>query len=403
MSTTLLATKLYIPPLRSAFVQRPRLVHKLNAGLKGKLTLISAPAGFGKTTLLSACAQKCDKPIAWLSLDQGDNDPKRFLNYLIAAIQQVNPEIGRGIQVSLQSTQNLEIEFYLTSLINEISEQGDPFAVVLDDYHLITEPKIQDRLIYFVENLPISMHLIISSRSDPPWPLARFRVRGELTEIRSQDMRFTEEEAAEFLNNAMGLTLSPADIAVLESRTEGWIAGLQMAAISMSGRDDISGFIQSFTGSHRFVIDYLMEEVLEQQTPDIQEFLLKTSVLERLNSELCNVIFNRDNSQSVLNELEQKNLFLIPLDDERRWYRYHHLFSDLLRNHFRQTHPDEVVRLHKKASVWYERNNLLSDAIEHALAANDIKQIIHLTKELALDTLDYREVEGVDVLVGALI
>lgn len=397
MSAPLLATKLYIPYLRSTVVPRPRLVDKLNAGLSGKFTLISAPAGFGKTTLLSVCIRDCNKPIAWVSLDQGDNDPARFLMYFIAAIQRINPEIGKELLPSLQSAPIPETEFLLTNLINEITELADSFAIVLDDYHLITEAKIQDLLIFFLERLPTNVHLLISSRSDPPWPLARFRVRGQITEIRSQEMRFTQKETAVFLNDVMDLALAPEDIAVLESKTEGWIAGLQMAALSMQDRNDKTGFVNAFRGSHRYVIDYLIEEVLEHQSSEVQDFLLKTSILERLNGNLCDVVLNDQlpvsggKAQAILEKLEQNNLFLTPLDDQRRWYRYHQLFADLLRNHLNQKFPDEVVHLHQRASVWYGMNDLLPDAIQHALAINDIEQIAYLTEEMVLDTLDHSE------------
>jgi len=397
MPKPLLATKFYIPAPRQELVPRPRLIEMLNCGLSGKLTLVSAPAGFGKTTLLSECVHRCGRTAAWLSLDEGDNEPKRFLAYLIAALQKIVPKIEEGLLISLEATSSTDTESVLTRLVNNLSEISWPVILVLDDYHVILESEIQEMLIFMVENQPTQMHLVISSRSDPPWPLARFRVRGELNEIRSQDLRFTQEEAAAFLNDVMGLALSSDDVAALEARTEGWIAGLQMAAISMRNRDDRTSFIQAFTGSHRYIIDYLMEEVLDQQAPEIQAFLLKTSILERLNGDLCDVVINdpltesSGKSQIILETLEQNNLFLIPLDDQRRWYRYHHLFADLLRNHLYQTSPDEVVHLHQRASFWYGMNGLLPDAIKHALAVDDIEQIAYLTEASVIDALDLSE------------
>jgi LuxR family maltose regulon positive regulatory protein len=394
MRKPLLATKFYIPSPRPELVPRPRLIERLNHGLDGKLTLISAPAGFGKTILLSECARGCNKKVAWLSLDDGDNDPLRFLTYFITAIGRIENGIGEGLLDTLESTHPPDTDSILSRLVNEIADVSQSIILMLDDYHVITELEIQEILLFILENLPAQLHLVISSRSDPPWPLARFRVRGELSEIRSKDLRFSKEEIASFLNDFMGLALSLEDVAALDVRTEGWIAGLQMAAISMKGREDIAGFIQSFTGSHRFVMDYLMEEVLEQQTPEVRDFLLKTSILDRLTGPLCDSLAGKQNSQSVLLELEQKNLFLVPLDDQRRWYRYHHLFADLLKSHLRQTHPDEVLDLHKKASNWYETNGLLPDAISHALAANDIKRIVRLTEELVISPMNYGELRA---------
>ena len=411
MPKPLLATKFYIPAPRPELVPRLRLIEQLNHGLKGKLTLISAPAGFGKTTLLCECAQQCKKPTAWLSLDEGDNDPESFLSYLIAALGKTEPGIEVGLLEVLESSHTLDSVDVLTKLVNKISESIRPFVLVLDDYHVITEPDIQKMMLFVIENQPAHMHLVISSRSDPPWPLARFRVRGELSELRSQDLRFTQEEAAMFLNDMMGLALSGEDVSALESKTEGWIAGLQMAAISMRKRNDRTSFIQAFTGSHRYVIDYLMEEVLGQQTPQIQDFLLKTSILERLNSDLCDAVIGEQSpdgsepatakrtisigtSQAILEAIERNNLFLIPLDDQRRWYRYHHLFGDLLKSHLQDTHANVVPDLHTKASIWYEQAGLIPDAINHALAADDIERIVHLVEGLAVYKMDAGELRA---------
>ncbi len=356
MTTALLQTKLYIPQLPSTIVARPRLIELLDEGLhqSHKLALISAPAGFGKTTLVIEWAENIDRPIAWLTLDEGDNDPARFWAYFIAALQTIYKGIGEAKLTALQSRRPPPIETLLTGIINEIttipdltsgsSESG--FSLVLDDFHVIANPQINDALTFLINNLPSQMHLVLSCRADPNLPLARLRSRGQMTEIRSIDLRFTTDEAAAFLNDGMGLGLSAAEITTLDKRVEGWIAGLQMAALSMQGRKDVSGFIRSFSGSHRFVLDFLVEEVLDQQSSDIQEFLLRTSVLERMTASLCNAVTDRDDSQAILAQLEQANLFLIHLDDQRRWYRYHHLFADLLRSRVKQVQPDLVLALH---------------------------------------------------------
>lgn len=427
MSTPLLTTKLFIPPVRRELVPRPRLVERLNAGLQRKLTLISAPAGFGKTTLLAQAIadfrfsiadlglrsggdarianrqSQIENPVAWLSLDKGDNDPARFWAYFIAALQTMHKGLGATALAALQSAQPPASEALLTSLINEIAATPAPFALVLDDFHVITAQPVHDQVVFLLDNLPPQMHLIIASRADPPWPLARLRARGEISELRATDLRFTPEEAAAFLNTTMGLDLSPADVTALEERTEGWIVGLQMAAISVQGRrqaagSDVSTFIQAFAGSNRFVLDYLAEEVLAQQTPAIQEFLLQTSILEQMTDSLCAAVLEAGEqrletaqlsatelpSQAILQYLEKANLFVVPLDDERRWYRYHHLFADLLQNQLKQTQPDQVPILHLRASEWYDRNGMIADAVSHALAAGDVERVAHLVEESAL-------------------
>jgi len=379
VSTPLLQTKLYIPHSQPNLISRPRLIKHLEDGLSRKLTLVSSPAGFGKTTLLSEWIHKCGQPVAWITLDQGDNDPSRFLKYFItAALQKNEAEIGEEIFSALQSSQPPKSDILLTGLLNEITEMTQPIVIVLDDYHVITEPTIQEMLTFIVENQPPQMHLVISSRADPPWPLARLRVHGELAEIRTRDLRFTTDEAATFLNNVMGLKLSPQEVASLEGLTEGWIAGLQMAALSMRGRKDVSGFIESFSGTHRFILDYLVEEVLDQQSLTIQEFLLKTSILESLSGPLCDAVADREDSQIILTQLEQANLFLIPLDDERCWYRYHHLFADLLRIRLEHTQPEHTPTLHRRASEWFEQNGLIAEAVNHSLVANDFERVVRL-------------------------
>jgi LuxR family maltose regulon positive regulatory protein len=420
MATPFLQTKLYIPPPRPELVPRPRLIERLDAGIHRKLTLISAPAGFGKTTLISEWVQALgeaasNNAIAWLSLDESDNDLTRFLTYLVAAAQTIEANIGKGVLSALRSTQPPLVEGILTTLINEVAAIPDRFALVFDDYHLIEAQSIHDALTFLLRRLPPQMHLIIATREDPPLPLARLRARGQLTELRVTDLRFTSSETAEFLNRVMGLNLSAEDIAALETRTEGWIAGLQLAAVSMQGRKDVTSFIQAFTGSHRFVLDYLVEEVLQQQAENVQTFLLKTAILDRLTGSLCDAVRfgyaetpssssehavrfgeaksrpGQETGQAILERLERANLFIVPLDDERRWYRYHHLFADLLRQRLHQSPPSfppsggdarrtggSVAEYHIRASVWYEDNGMEVEAFHHAAAANDIDRAVRL-------------------------
>jgi LuxR family maltose regulon positive regulatory protein len=387
VSTPLLATKLYIPPLRPNVLLRPHLVERLHAGLHRKLTLIAAPAGFGKTTLLSAWAAACDRPVAWLSLDDGDSDPTRFLLYLVAALQTVAPTIGEGILHVLQAPQPPPIDAILTTLLNDIAALPDPFILVLDDYHAIDAQPVDQALTFLVEHLPPQLHLVIATREDSPLPLARFRARGQLTELRATDLRFTSSEAAAFLNHVMGLRLSTDDIAALEARTEGWIAGLQLAALSMHGRSDTGRFIQAFTGSHRFVLDYLVEEVLQQQPTPIQQFLLHTSILDRLCGPLCDAVLGDPigSGQAALHAIERANLFLVPLDGERHWYRYHHLFGEFLRQRLAQDANlvgGDLTGLHGRASAWYEAQGLDLEALHHAAAAADSARLAGLAERL---------------------
>jgi LuxR family maltose regulon positive regulatory protein len=383
MFTPILATKLYIPPPRSKVVLRPNLIERMNEGLHRKLTLISASAGFGKTTLISEWAADCKRPVAWLSVDKGDNDPTCFLTYLVAALQTVAPKIGTGVLGALQSPQPPSIESILIALLNEIATIPDNFILVLDDYHIIDSKPVDNALTFLIEHIPPQMHLVIATREDPDLPLARLRARGQLTELRTTDLRFTPAEASEFLNRVMGLNLSAEDIAALENRTEGWIAGLQLASLSMQGHKDASSFIKSFTGSHHFVLDYLLEEVLHQQPENVQTFLLRTSILDRICGPLCDAVFGSPSAsgQETLEYLERANLFIVPLDDERRWYRYHHLFVDLLRQrlpHSGVSSPGDegnsVAELHKRASAWYEDNGLDIEAFQHAAAVNDVER-----------------------------
>jgi LuxR family maltose regulon positive regulatory protein len=393
VSTAILATKLYVPPGRSKVVLRPRLIERLNEGLNRRLTLISAPAGFGKTTLVgewlhSGFALRSGEPnrsfrVAWLSLDEGDNDPARFLTYLVAALQTIAPQLGQGVLIALQSPQPPPVEVVLATLLNEVTTLLDRFILVLDDYHVIDAKAVDDAVTFLLEHLPPQMHLLVATREDPRLPLTRLRVGDQLTELRAADLRFTPAEAADFLNQVMGLNLSEQDIAALESRTEGWIAGLQLAAISMRGQGDVTGFIKSFTGSHRFVMDYLMEQVLQKQPARIQHFLLRTSILDRLCGSLCDAVLPAPagSGQQTLEYLDHANLFVVPLDNERHWYRYHRLFGDLLQQRLSQSvartpeaERESIAGFHVRASQWYEDNRLPFEAFHHAASANDIER-----------------------------
>jgi len=414
-------------------VPRPRLIERLNAGLHRKLTLISAPAGFGKTTLLSEWAAGCGRPVAWVSLDKGDNAPTRFWAYFVAALQTVHESVGEAALAALESPRAPPLESVLTTLINEIAavpdhpstSSGRSFALVLDDYHLIEAQPVHDALAFLIDHLPPQMHLILCSRADPPLPLSRLRGRDQLGELRTADLRFTPDEAAAFLNQVMGLGLSAEDVAALEARTEGWIVGLQMAALSLRGRDAerVAGFVAAFTGSHRYVLDYLTDEVLLQQPESVQTFLLRTAILDRLTGPLCDALCSvgargvagRGNGsaepglsesegltgsgQEMLEQLDAANLFIVPLDDERRWYRYHHLFADLLRKRLGGIQPDLIPALHRQASDWYEKSGLIAEAVSHAFAAGDVARVARLVAGNALAMLDRGELT---TLVGWL-
>lgn len=447
MAGLMLTTKLYIQPTRPELVPRPRLIERLNAGLQHKLTLISAPAGFGKTTLLSEWVSQSELAVSWVSLDEGDNDPIHFLSYLTAAIQTIEPSIGKGVLGALQSPQPPSLEALLTALINQINAilggpstgpgsasqspggrlpgeaefriarpptlhpqrgasdpglsawTGHNLVLILDDYHLIAAQSVHDALMFLLEHLPGNMHLVIATRSEPPLHLARFRGQGHLTELRSADLRFTLDEVTELFNQTMGLELSGDDVAALTSRTEGWIAGLQMAALALKATVSIEGrgaklitsFIQAFKGSNRYILDYLLEEVLNRQPQSTKDFLLQTSILDRLSGPLCNAVCGaagehwdkgssdwntaRNDSQTVLESLEAANLFIVPLDNERRWYRYHHLFADLLRVRLKTEHPDLIPVLHRRAAAWYEDNEHFTAAINHYLKAGDFEAV----------------------------
>jgi len=382
MATSILATKLFIPPQRPTTVSRKHLIDRLRAGVRGKLTLVSAPAGFGKTTLVSDWLTDSSYQPAWLSLDASDHDPSRFLVYVISALQTVLLDIGASLLDSLQSPQSLAPDIAVTTLINEIlNATTDPLILVLDDYHLLDSREIDTMIEFLLDHQPPQLHLVIITREDPLFSLARLRARGELTEVRIADLRFTLDETTQFLNQSMNLNLSADDITSLEARTEGWIAGLQMVALSMQGRQDIPAFIESFTGSHRFILDYLVEEVLESQADHIREFLFQTSILDRLTAPLCDSLTGRDDAQDILETLERGNMLILPLDDDRRWYRYHHLFADVLLAHATQHLPDQVPIWHQRASEWYEQNNFKAEAIRYAFSADDYTRAADLLEK----------------------
>lgn len=377
MSAPLLATKLFIPPPRANLVPRPRLIQRLDDGLRlgSRLTLISAPAGFGKTTLLSDWLRQMDRPAAWLSLDDGDNDPARFLAYLLAGLQKIDTQIGPAPPVMLKAIDALPLESLLTGLMNDIAAISQPSILVLDDYHVVEAASIHEVVSFLLDHLPSlehGLHLVIATRADPPLPLARLRARGQLTELHAADLRFTQSEAAAYLKETMALALAEEHVAALERRTEGWITGLQLAALSLQRHENAPDFIQAFTGSQRYVLDYLTEEVLNRQPPEIEAFLLHTAILDRLSGPLCDAVTQDTGGQSVLESLDATNLFIVPLDDERRWYRYHRLFADLLRQRLEREHPELVPDLHRRASAWYLQEGLHSEAVRHLLAAGEL-------------------------------
>jgi len=386
MSVPILSTKLYLPHPQSNGVLRPRLSEKLLAGVARSFTwtLLSGPAGFGKTTLLGEFIELYRQPVAWLSLDTADNAPIRFWTYFIAACQSVRAGVGEVALALLRSPQPVPDNALPTILINDMAGQEHDLILVLDDYHAIQNQAIHSAVSYLLDHLPDHLHIIFSTRVDPPWPLARFRSRGQLVEIRAADLRFTEGEAANFLGRTMGLNLSTWEIESLEARTEGWIAGLQLAAISMRGSNDIAGFVKAFTGSHVYVAEYLVEEVLQHQSEEMQTFLLRTSILERLTASLCESVTGRQDGQAALDALQRANLFILPLDDEGRWFRYHHLFADLLQARLQQTlSPDEIRGLHRLAADWNEKNGFPVEAVNHALAAKDFEAAADLIQQNA--------------------
>jgi LuxR family maltose regulon positive regulatory protein len=373
MVTNLAATKVYVPRLRDSLVLRVDLVERLKAGLISHLTLVSAPAGYGKTTLLAELATCVS--LTWLSLDEGDNDPVQFWSSFVSTLQTRNPRLGMLALQMLSAPQTPPLRSIIVQLINEISEEKlSPrhYILVLDDYHLIQSKEIHEDLAFLLEHLPEQLRLIIATRADPPLPLARMRANKQLSEFRAQDLRFTLSEIETLLNGVIGLGLSKDNLAALDIRTEGWIAGLQMAAISMQKLTNIPGFIAAFTGSHRHILDYLTEEILNQQNEETLEFLLETSILHHLNEALCDAVTGHQNGFAMLKQLETANLFLVPIDEERRWYRYHHLFASFLEGRLRRLKPDYVIELNKRAAIWFRQNGFLDEATSYALAAGDL-------------------------------
>ncbi len=388
MPSPLLETKLFIPRLRRSLVARPRLSERLRHGSQSRLTLISAPAGFGKTTLLAewlATAAADERSVAWLSLEESDSRPAVFWTYVTTALQTVLPDVGAGALPLLQSPQP-NVETILATILNELSAVPEDVDLVLDDYHLVDGPEVATGMAYLLEHLPPRVHLVISTRADPALPLARLRARGELVEIRAADLRFTPDEVADYLNDVAGLKLAAHDIATLEGRTEGWIAALQLAALSMQGRDDVSGFIAGFAGDDRYIVDYLVEEVLRRQPDHVRRFLISTCILDRLSGPLCDAVTGEHGGKAMLESLDRANLFVVPLDNSRRWYRYHHLFADVLHTHLMDERPDDVPGLHRRAGRWYEEHGETSPAVGHAIAAGDVERAAGLI-ELAIPGL----------------
>lgn len=378
--------------MRAGLVPRPRLINRLNESLSGKLTIVSSPAGFGKTTLLSQWLKSTGLPVGWISLDEGENDLSLFFTYLVAALQQVHEGLDDTALTLLRSPQPGMVNAALVVLLNQIERFPGKFLLVLDDFHLIEDKKVHQVVDYFLEHLPLQMHLVLVTRADPPLHLARLRGQNQLTELRMRDLRFSQDEALEFFDHFFKEDITENDILRLFSRTEGWVTGLQMAAVSMQGKEDISSFVRSFSGTHHYILDYLFEEALSQQPKKVHTFLFKTAILSRLNAPLCNAITGQDNSQEILDALEKANLFIIPLDEERRWFRYHRLFSDLLLVRLEQTYGDRVADLHIKASQWYEQNGAATPAIEHALLAKNFESAIRLVEREAEATLMRSEI-----------
>jgi len=404
MTTPLLTTKLFVPARRANRVPRPQLVERLDDGLRldRRLTLISAPAGFGKTMLLSEWAVEAGRPIAWLNLDEGDNDPARFWVYVIGALRTVKPDFGEAALQAIQSPQAPALNALLIHLINEVAAVDQAVMLVLDDYHEITVPVIHEGVSFLLEHCPPQFHLAIATRADPPLQLARLRALGQMTEIRQADLRMSRAEVRSFLERTMGLQLAATDVAALGRRTEGWVAGLQLAALVLQGvaaaqgPDEITRLVADLTGTDRFVLDYLAEEVLRRQTEEDQHFLIHTSILDRLCGSLCDAVLDSDRAglgREMLEKLEAANLFIVPLDHQRRWYRYHRLFADFLRSRLQQNHPERIPGLHCRAAAWYEITGQIAAAVEHALAGRDLSLAADLIERATQPALMQGEVD----------
>jgi LuxR family maltose regulon positive regulatory protein len=407
---SVLTTKLYRPSTTTNLVTRPRLTQQLDDALRQghPLILVVAPAGYGKTTLVTDWLGQASIPAAWLSLDEADNDPVRFFAYVVAALQTVDAKLGQSLLGTLHTTPQSPGAF-VDALINDLAAAKRSIVLALDDYHVITSALIQEAMIYLLDHAPPNLHLLVLTRADPPFRLARLRVRGAMTEIRDRDLRFTPEEMTVLLNSVHRLNLPAEQIAALDSRTEGWPAGIQLAALSLQGlsAERATQFIQAFSGSHHYVIDYLADEVLRRQSEEVQSFLLQTSILKRLSAPLCDAVAGQQGSHALLELLQKSNLFLVALDDQRQWYRYHPLFADLLRARLAQTYPDQVPVLHQRASMWYERNELGPEAVVHALAAGDLERIVRLIEGRALAMMDASEwstlAQWLDALPGDVV
>ncbi|MCB0034898.1 MAG: AAA family ATPase, partial [Anaerolineales bacterium] len=396
MVDTILQTKLFIPAADGSLVVRQRLLDQLDQFPQRRLTLITAPAGFGKTTLITHWLQaQTTAASCWLSLDEQDNDPHRFLAYVAAAFQQIAPHIGAALQTALQSSTPLAIEPLLTALLNELTAYKRPCLFVLDDFHLLTDTTVQEIVAFFIEHRPPNLHLIITSRTALPFSVAKWRVRRQLLEITTADLRFNHQEAAAFLQQAMHLNLNAADIAALEQRTEGWVAGLQLAALSLNGRPDPHSFINSLTGDNRYIIDYLLEEVFQQQPEHIRTFLLHTAVLDRFCADLCDAVLDNEvpPSQTILEYLEQHHLFLIPLDAQQKWFRYHHLFTDFLRYQLQRLYPERLQPLHSRAGRWYTQKQQRDEAMRYAILGQDWSLAAELIYEHGLDLIVNGEIQ----------
>lgn len=390
MSNIILSTKLYNPPVRANGVSRPRLTDKLlsSLGREANFVLLTGPAGFGKTTLLSDFVASLKRPVAWVSLDEADDDPIRFWSYVISACQSIHPGVGVSAMEILRSQLPQSPETITTSLINDLANLDQELILILDDYHSIRNEAIHTAFLFLLEHLPAAFHVVISTRVDPPWPLSRFRARNQLVEVRAQDLRFTTEEASSFLNRVMGLDLSPMDVSALEERTEGWIAGLQLAALSMKGRNDIAGFVKAFTGSNVYIAEYLVEEVLKRQPEYVQTFLLQSSILERMTGELCEAVVGCEDGKAILLDLFKENLFVTRMDDEGQWFRFYHLFRDLLKARLRQNlSEDSIAILHGRAAAWFEKMNMVPESIEQSISAGDYPHVCKLVEKIALPML----------------
>lgn len=396
----LLATKLHVPAIGAQLVHRAALLDVLSAGRARKLTLLSAPAGWGKTTVLAQWASGAGENgrFAWLSLDAADNDPVWFWMYVVAALQKVSPGVGiRAVELLAMGADPVQV--VLPTLLNDLDTIASPVVLVLDDYHHVVRRAVHEQLAFFISRMPANLHLVLATRSDPTLPLARLRASGELAEVRTDDLRFGPIEADHLLNDVLGLGLAPTDIHLLHRRTEGWAAGLYLAALSLAGRADIATFIRTFAGDNRHIVDYLMAEVLDGQPPHLRSFLLRTSILGRLSGALCDAVLQTSGSASVLQDIERENLFVVPLDTSRRWYRYHQLFGELLRTELRRTEPDLVADLHRRAATWFEAEGLVDEAVRHLLAAGDIARSADL---IAADWVAEFNSGGVSTISGYL-